>query len=510
MRIAIGAILQELNPFVSARATIDDFRKNYFEEGEAVVTKLRDTKVEVAGAIAAFEKAGIEIVPLLATHGGAGGQVTRQCFDDLLDRLLRPLRAAGRLDGIYLATHGAMAVEGSFDAESELLRQVRELVGDAMPLALSCDLHANVTPAMIGLADIIVGYQTYPHMDTYETGERTAALLVRTIKGEVAPRMRMRKAPMQVAGVRQLTAGPYPMAEIHAMARSFETDGRALAVSYFSCFSKFDAPDTGWRAVVITDGDPAGADAIALELVRYAWQERHRFIVPVTPLGDAIASGLANPGKPIVLVDSSDAVGGGAAGDSAVVLRALLNAGIGCHAATLITDPETVAAAERAGVGGTFSARIGNKLSPGWYGEPVALDVTVEKLTDGAFTYRGGIMRGTASTMGRTALLRAGKLMIVCLSYPSYEYADEQYAAAGVELADLKFIVSKTVGNYTQGFPHAAAAFVLDTPGPTTPNQRALPWQHVDRPIFPLDDDFPPDFESYPAGNIYRRELNAT
>ncbi len=509
MRVAVGALLQESNHFAPVKAELGDFRKNYFEAGPALIDNLRGTRVEVAGAIASLESHGIEVVPLFATHGGAGGIVTRACFEDLKARLLVPLRAAGAVDGVFLALHGAMAVEGSDDAEADLLEDVRRLADPALPVAVSCDLHANVTQRMVGLADIIVGYQTYPHMDTFETGERAADLLARKLKGEVRPITRMRKAPIQVAGVRQLTAGDYPMAEIRAMAQAWEAEGAALAVSYFAAFSKFDAPETGWRAVVITDGDASAADRMAMEMVRHIWRERHRFLVPLTPVAKAIAQGLATPGRPVVLVDASDAVGGGAAGDSAVVLRALVEAGVELPAATLITDPETVARAREAGVGRAFRAAVGNKLSAGWYGAPVELDVTVEKLTDGGFTYRGGIMQGATSSMGPTALLSAGPFRIVCCSYPTYEYADEQYAAAGVDLDEMKFIVSKTAGNYTQGFAHAAAAFVLDTPGPTTPNQRALPWRRVTRPIFPLDEDFEPDFEGYPAPGTYARDAYA-
>lgn len=505
MRIAVGGILQESNPFAPQRAMMADFTKNYFAEGDEIIAKLGQSRVEVTGAVDRLVAGGAVPVPLFASHGGAGGPVTRQCFDDLLGRLLGRLKAAGHVDGIVLATHGAMVVDGITDAESEMLKAIRAVVGDRVPIAVTCDLHANVTPDMIGLADIIVGYQTYPHMDTYETGERAADLLMRAVRGEVRPRMRMRKAPMQVPGVRQLTAGPYPMAEISARAREMERAAEVLSVSYFAAFSKLDAPDTGWRALVITDDDAELADTLALELVHKAWSERQRFIVPTIPPRAAIAAGMGAEGL-VVLVDSSDVVGGGAPGDSPVVLRALIEAGLSVPASTLITDPDTVAEARTAGVGGQFRARIGSKYSRGWYGDPIELDVRVNRLSDGAFTYRGGIMRGAASTMGPTALLTAGAIEIVCCSFPTYEYADEQYAAAGVDVSRLKFIVSKTAGNFSQGFPQAAAAFVLDTPGPTTPNQTALPWKHVDRPMFPLDEDFQPDFLSYPPAGTYRRD----
>lgn len=504
MRIAVGGILQESNPFAPQRATMVDFRKNYFVEGDDIITKLAQSRVEVTGAIDRLSAGGAVPVPLFATHGGAGGPVTRECFDDLLGRLIARLSAARDVDGVLLATHGAMVVDGTDDAESEMLEKVRAVVGERTPIAVTCDLHANVTPTMIGLADIIVGYQTYPHMDTYETGERAAALLMRTVRGEIRPRMRVRKAPMQVPGVRQLTAGPYPMAEINARAREMERLERVLSVSYFAAFSKLDAPDTGWRALAITDNDAELADNLALELVRKAWSERQRFIVPTVTPDRAITEGMTSDGL-VVLVDSSDVVGGGAPGDSPVVLRALVEAGLPAPAATLVTDPDTVAQATAAGVGATLRVRVGSTYSSAWYGAPVELDVRVKRLSDGAFTYRGGIMRGANSTMGPTALLKAGSIEIVCCSLPTYEYADEQYLAAGVDVSRLKFIVSKTAGNFSQGFPQAAAAFVLDTPGPTTPNQKALPWKHVDRPMYPLDDDFQPDFLSYPPPGTYRR-----
>ena len=135
--------------------------------------------------------------------------------------------------------------------------------------------------------------------------------------------------------------------------------------------------------------------------------------------------------------------------------------------------------------------------------------MTVARLSEGTFTYRGGIMRGTESSMGPTALLTAGPFRIVCCNFPTYEYADEHYSAAGVDLDELKYIVSKTAGNFSQGFSHAAAAFVLATPGPTTPDQKAMPWKRVTRPIYPLDDDFDPRFEDYPAPGIYARDAFA-
>lgn len=495
-RIAIGALMHESNAFAPLPMELADFRKSYYEVGPAVVENLRGSRIEMAGAIDVLEREGVEIVPLLATGGMPGGVVSRACYSVLRGTLLGALEDAGPVDGVYLATHGAMLSEGLFDVESDLLEGVRKIVR-GIPIAISCDMHANVTPRMMALSDIIIGYQLYPHDDTFETGQRAAGLLVRQIRGEVRPVMRMRKAPMQVPGVNQVTSGSGPMADFNRAARAREARGEALVINYFCAFSKLDAPDTGWRSVVITDDDPEAGDRIALQMVREAWRRRHEFDVPLTAPAHAIAAGLRSVGRPIVLVDSADCVGGGAAGDSAVVLRALIAAGVDEPAVILINDAETVRAAQDAGSGGVFDARIGNKITP-LYGSPVEARVTVAKLFDGRFTYVGGPWNGVASDMGPSALLEAGSLRIICCSLSSYEYGDEQFRAAGLDVSGYKFIVTKTVGNFKKAFDYAAAAYVLDTPGPQTPNQKALPWKHVTRPLYPLDDDFEPDFESYP------------
>lgn len=495
-RVAIGAILHESSTFAPVLTDLEDFRKNYWAEGPGMIEALRGSLVEMAGAIAALERMGAEPVPTFASHGGCGGVVRRSCYETLKATLLARLAEAGPVDGIYLATHGAMLAEGVFDVEGELLAEIRGMVGPEIPIAVSCDLHGNVTPLMCELAQIIIGYQLYPHDDTFETGERAAALLVRTIRGEIRPVLRMRKAPMMIPGVRQLTAGPYPMADFHRAARAREASGEVLAASYLAAFSKLDAPDTGFRGVVVTDGDPETADRVALDMVREAWRRRGEFEVETVRPEDAIAEGMRSNGRPIVLADTSDCVGGGAAGDSTVVLRALVEAGVTEPTVVLVNDAETVRQAQQAGEGARIQAALGNKITP-LYGPPVAGEVTVRRLFDGTFTYEGGIMRGATVSMGPSALVELGPHRVVCCSLSSYEYGDEQFRAAGLDVRDYKFIVAKTVSNFRAAFAHAAAAHILDTPGPSTPNLRSLPWQNLWRPIYPLDEAFEPDFEGY-------------
>ncbi|MBI1779643.1 MAG: M81 family metallopeptidase [Proteobacteria bacterium] len=492
-RIAVGGLLFEGNTLSPVVSDMADFENKYLERG-AGLAKLMSSNTEVGGALHLFGLYEAEVLPLIATHGGAGGRVARSCYERLKGELIDRLRASLPVDGVYLALHGAFVAEGLDDAEGDILADVRLVVGEGVPVAVSLDLHAHVTPAMLRLSQILIGYQHYPHDDGFETGRRAAGLLLRTIQGKIKPVMRARRAPMLLPAQKQRTKGTGPMADAHAVARARETAGEVLAASYFCVQPWLDFPGVGFTAVAISDGDGEAADRVALDMAKTAWSRRQEFAVPTIGTAEAIRRGRAANAGPIVLADAADCVGGGAAGDSAVVLEALIQAGSDQSAAILLVDPETVGQATKAGVGGRFRARIGNKLDP-VYGKPVEAEVTVERLFDGRFTYSGGLMGGLNASMGPSAVLEIGEIKIICASASAYEYADEQFRAAGIDPHELKFIVVKNPMNYQQAYAYALAMLVVDTPGPTTPNLAGIPWKRMDRPRWPIDDGFEPVFE---------------
>ncbi len=491
-RIAIGALLFEGNTLSPVVTGIRDFQNKYFCDGAGLVDKLRGGAVEMSGAIAALETAATEIVPLFATHGGAGGRVKAEAYQELKRRLIAPLRDAGEVNGLYLALHGACVCEGVDDVEGDILADVRAVVGD-IPLVISCDLHAHITPRMMKHADLIIGYRQYPHDDARDTGERCMQLLLRMLAGEIRPITAGRKAPMLLPPLNSGTAGSGPMGKLYRWARAAEAEDDVLAVSYFPVQPWLDLPDVGFAAVVVTDGKTKKADDMALQLCREAWRRRHEFQAELVEPREAIRKGLAIEGRPIILSDTADCTGGGGSGDSAVVLKALLDSGANAPAVILIVDPETVLESSLAGIGNRFRARIGNKLNP-VYGAPVEAEVEVLRLFSGDFSYTGGIMAGPA-TMGPSALLKAGPVHVVVSTHSSYEYADEQFRAAGIDPRQCKFVVVKNPMNYLAAYAYAPAKMVLDTPGPTSCNLASVPWQHITRPRFPVDTDFRPQFE---------------
>ena len=187
MRIAIGQLMEESNTFVRQQADLEHFRNNQLLRGDDVVTKLRGTRVEVGGFLEALGRAGAEVVPTIAANCVSSGAVPRKTFETLKAELLERLAAAGPLDGVLLALHGAMVLDDAPDGEGELLAAVRAQVGPSVPVVATLDLHATITPRMVEEADALVGYDTYPHIDLYETGVKAARLLLATVRGEVHP-----------------------------------------------------------------------------------------------------------------------------------------------------------------------------------------------------------------------------------------------------------------------------------------------------------------------------------
>jgi microcystin degradation protein MlrC len=495
LRVAVGACLFEGNYLSPKIATISTFKDRYFWLGNELITLSYGASNEIAGAVRALEVAGAEILPLIATHGGAGGQVSAVAWQELKREMLARIREVGRLDAVYLSLHGAMVCEDTDDAEGDLLAEVRSIVGE-VPIAVSLDIHAHVTEKMVDLADIIVGYQTYPHDDCFETGRRAVWLLLRSVLGQIKPTMRARKIPMIMHPQRERTYGKEPMSDFFTSARYREARGDVLAASYFLVQPWLNVPDLGCAMVVVTDNKSDHADKVALEMAENLWDKRNEFKVLTHKPKEAIAAVIKADGGPFVFVEVADSMGAGATGASAQVVREMLESGMKVPAAIVVVDPETVNVAKSRSIGAKLKLQLGNKLDP-LYGNPVDTLGEVLRLGKGDFIYSGGPMGGTKATLGDTALIRVGPIDVVVASTGCYEYADEQFRAAGLNVRDYKIVVVKSPMNYQQAYSFAKGFFVLDTPGPATANLESISLPKPSRPLFPLDSEFEPKFKAY-------------
>ncbi|MGE5191756.1 MAG: M81 family metallopeptidase, partial [Deltaproteobacteria bacterium] len=417
--------------------------------------------------------------------------VTGACYRHLKEELLGRLQQVLPVDGVLLALHGAAAVEGMGHLESDLLAAVRRVVGENVPLVATLDLHAHVTEAMVRAADALLAWETYPHRDAFETGCRGARALVDIVDGRLRPTMALAKVPVLVSGVLGHTERPGPFADVMRLAKSFERRPGVYSTSAFLVHPYLDLADMGGGGVVVTDDNANLADALAEEIARLYWEKRFDLEPPVFTPSDAIRRGLEVNGGPVLLVETADCCGGGAAGDSAAALKALLTAGGDQPSLVPLVDPPAAAACHAAGERTEVGLSLGHQVDRKW-GEPVAVRGIVRRLSDGRFTYRGGIWDGQEANMGPSARVDVGAIEICVASHPTYEWCGEQYELLGMDASAAKFVVVKNPMNYRMAYgAFSKAAYILNTPGPTPPTLRGITFKNVRCPYFPADEQIP-------------------
>jgi microcystin degradation protein MlrC len=456
--------------------------------GEELRTGYGQARVEVPAFFDVLAKAGVEAIPTLAAHAGASGLVERKSFDALLDEMCERMKAAGKLDGVLLALHGAMAVEDQPDGESEIVRRVREAVGPGVPIGCSLDLHAHITAAMIQPDVFYIGYREYPHIDMWETGERVARLLLERIAGRRKPVMSLAKRHMIVSAVNART-GNVPLSRIVAAGRDAEAQGEALHVSLFPVQPWLDVPDLGFAAFVCSDGDGVGGQQVAERLAQMAWDARHEFEPELVTLEDAIRTGLASAGTTVVS-DVGDSPSGGAAADNVAVLTTLLRLGAdksGRLSYITLCDAEAAQRAASAGPGRTIKLALGHRHSPA-DGKPIEIEARVRAVSDGVYTMYDAGAEGSEVELGTTAVLALGDIRIALRSNPSFEWDTGQYMAFGLDIKRAALVFVKSPSHFRVAYtPHAARILIADTPGPTRGNMRKLQFKNVTRPLYPVD-----------------------
>jgi microcystin degradation protein MlrC len=486
--IALGSIFTECNHLGGAPTDLACFERYELRRGDDVLTQTAGT---VGGMLRVLREQPTRIAPLLVASACPGGPLTAECYRVLKTELLQRLRDAGPIDGVLLALHGSAAADDVGDLEGDLLHAVREQIGPSRPLVATLDLHAHVTGTMVEAADALVAWETYPHKDAYSTGMRGARLLLDILAGRCRPAMALAKVPVLVGGVRGHTEGDGPFADVLRFAKSHEGAGGVLSTSVFLVHPYLDLPDLGGGGLVITDNDLSHAVALAEEIARRYWERRFDLDPPVSSPTEAIRRGLEIEGGPILLVETADCCGGGAAGDSVATLRTLLALAPASPALVPVVDPEAAAACHRAGVGREVALALGHKLDPRW-GQPMCVTAQVVRLGDGNFVYTGGIWEGRAGQMGPCAVLRIGSIQILVASHATYDWADEQFRVMGLDARSAKFVVVKNPMNYRLSYAGLLRdAILLDTPGPTPATLHHVRYRHLQRPYYPADRDIP-------------------
>lgn len=494
MRFFTGGINHETNTFSPIPADGERFRVMDYSRGQQLFERYGGTRTAIGGFIDAARDLGIELVPSIYSFAMPSGAVTRGEFEAQMADTLDDLEAAlaqGPIDGILLALHGAMVIEGIDDGEGEYLRRVREVVGPDMPIVTELDLHANISPESTELADIIVGYDTYPHIDVYDRAVELTGLLARLARREIRPTRAFRQIPVLSNLTAQYT-GRAPMSGWLALCHEIEARPGVLTASIVGGFPYADIPETGMSAYVVTDGDQPLADACVDELARFVWEHREQFQATPIPVADAVEYALTHPG-PVCLADVADNTGAGTSGDGTEILRELIRRDAKSAAIALMYDPETVNQAVAAGVGATIHARIGGKVDD-LHGAPVETDAYVRAITDGYFVNDGPLGTGAQSSMGTTVVLEIGgrgAIEVICTQHRRAPNDANALRSVGIEPTKRQIVVIKSSVHYRADFmPIMREIVEVDAPGLSSPAWSRFDFTRLRRPMFPLDRDF--------------------
>ncbi|NUP09559.1 MAG: hypothetical protein HOW73_26235 [Polyangiaceae bacterium] len=374
-RIALVRIAQESNCFSPLRTRLEDFERCHYVEGKALLIGSSPSgteaegylkHAELTGALDALRELGAEAVPIFSAWAIPGGPVEQSAFETLRGRLEEGLRAAGPLDGVVLVLHGAMGVEGVPDPDTQLIRAAKRATG-GLPVAVTHDLHANLTRERVDEADILVGYRTNPHRDQRRTGYIAAKNLIATIRGERRPTTAWRSLPILLGGGATVDFLP-PVRSIFRRLTALHRDARVMNASVMFCHPWNDEPRLGWSTHVTTDGDRALAEDLADELAERCWAVRHEqppaFYSPAAAIERARTSSLARKLGIVVFSDASDVVSAGAPGDGTGLLSALLDGASDMVSYVPLRDPKVANDLFAKAEGANVRALVGGKLDP--------------------------------------------------------------------------------------------------------------------------------------------------
>jgi len=489
VRIAVAGILHETNTFAPGRTELTQFKGEWVSGRDAFYDRYGGTRTSMGGVVDAAYRHGTELKPGFYAAATPSGMVSSEAADELIDAVVASIDPEA--SGLVLIMHGAMASEQYDDLEGECLRRIREKRGTGFPIAMTIDLHGNVSPAMVRLADVIVGYDTYPHVDMHERAEEAFDLLMRIIRREISPVRSYAHTGMLVVPQAMMTEeGSMQM----LMNRAFdvEMNPQVLNVTVAGGFPYSDVPDAGMSFVVTTNGDKALADRYAAELAQMAIGMKDRFKIDQMPPACAVSAALAEPSGPVILAEGSDNVGGGAPADATHVLSCLTN--VPQKALVVLKDEAAVRWAFEIGVGATFEGPVGGK-SDRLHGEPVMVNGKVRLLFDGKYRHVGPYMTGQRADMGKTAVVECGQLTLVLTEKRAAPWDLGHVRSVGLWPYDFKIIVVKSAIAWQAAFgPFAKRVIHVDSPGCCSANLRHFEYSRVRRPAYPLETEPNPMF----------------
>lgn len=484
MKVLVGEFQQETNSFSNVKCDLQKFKESYYAYGRELFNEL-NKGTEMGGALELLLKEEVDIIPSIAMQSCSGGFVTEEAYTHFKEIFFKDMEENMPLDGIYLCLHGATVFENDEDGMGRLIEDVRRKAGD-IPISVSLDFHANITKKMVNNADIIRGYQNYPHTDLYETGYDAAKLLVDIIINKIQPVMVAYKLPMiiQAEGASTFSG---TMSEIAKMARSIEEEKNIVSVSYFQMQPWLDLKDVGCTIIVISNKDIELAKYYGEKLSKYYWDKKDTFKTRLLSFNDVLKMAEETEDT-IVFSDSADAPSAGSAGDSTIVLKEYIEAKANYKTYITVVDPQTVKEAIEIGVGESKEFNIGGKIFSHLY-SPVKIEGKVKLISDGTFTMGGDLYKDKTFSMGKAVVIQHNNLYILVMENPTIaNNSPDLYLSVGLDPQKAKLVMTKSPNHFKSSFSKYTDKLILiNTPGASASYFWDLPYKNIKRPVYPFD-----------------------
>jgi len=463
-RIAVGGIHTECSTSSPVLMQPEDFRV------------LRGPDLLAHEYFDFLDAEGVEHLPLLHARAVPGGPLARATYEGFKSEFLDRLKATLPIDGLYLAMHGAMNVEGMDDAEGDWISAARAVVGPDVPVAASYDLHGNVTQKIIDQLDIFAGYRTAPHIDVRETMVRAWSMLVRALTTGEKPGVAWAPVPVLLPGERTSTEDE-PAKSLYLKLPEHDAAPGIWDANLMVGYVWADEP-RGTACAVVTAVDKAAAEKVTAAIAQSYWDAREDFrFGPVTgPLEDMLDIAERTETRPIILADSGDNPTGGGVGDRADVLKSLLKRSIDDVLITGITDRPAVERCFAAGAGAQVSLTVGGSLDPASPSVEVEADVM--------------FLDDPGPDAEQQAVVRIGGITLVLAARRRPYHNISDFTRLGLDPTQVRLLVVKSGYLSPELAPIANPNLMALTDGVINQDIENLPSHRRHQPSYPFVKDF--------------------
>jgi microcystin degradation protein MlrC len=480
MRLFAASLATETNTFSPIPTSRANFEASaYFPAGQHP-DRATHTTAPLYVARQRAKREGFELVEGSCFWAEPSGTCAKADYEEMRDEILVQLKAAMPVDGVLLGLHGAMVAHGYDDCEGDIIEHVRAIVGPSVPIGVELDPHCHLTEKRVRLANAVILYKEYPHIDFVERAEELVEIILGTIRGTIKPVMSLYDCRM----IELVPTTREPGRSFVDRMSALEGKDGILSVSLAHGFQQGDVPEIGTRVLVITDNDKAKGDALAAKLGEEFRSLKGQFAPPVTPLDEALDRALGGAANgPRVIADSTDNAGGGAASDNTNIIHRLRERGIGDAAVGPVWDPVAVEFCLTAGVGATIPLRFGGKAAS-TSGTPV----------DGEVTVLGAVRNGTQSfgtakvPIGNAVGIRIDGIDVALLSHRTQALGLEIFTSVGIDPTQKRIVSVKSTNHFHAAYgPIASEVIYTDGGGPSHLDVRKYPYRKINRPLWPHD-----------------------